>query len=46
MDADATHISSGDRAVLPGTSLAGVLRARALRIAQVVRNGKGDAGFG
>ena len=42
-DADATHINSGGRAVLPGTSLAGVLRARALRIARVVRNGKGDA---
>ena len=42
-DADVTHLSSGGQAVLPGTSLAGALRARALRIAWVVRNGKGDA---
>jgi len=42
--ADATHLTSGGKPVLPGTSLAGVLRARAIRIARVVRsNGKGDA---
>ena len=42
-DADVTHLFSGGKAVLPGTSLAGVLRTRALRIARVVRNGKNDA---
>ena len=42
-DADVTHLSSGGEAVFPGTSLAGALRARALRIARVVRSGIGDA---
>ncbi len=41
--ADVTHLTSGGKSVLPGTSLAGVLRARALRIARVVWNGKRDA---
>ncbi|SFW22797.1 RAMP superfamily CRISPR-associated protein [Nitrosovibrio sp. Nv17] len=40
---DAAHIQSAGRSVLPGTSMAGVLRARALRIARLVRDGKGDA---
>lgn len=40
---DAAHLQSGGRSVLPGTSVAGVLRARALRIARLVRDGKGDA---
>ena len=42
-DADVTHLFSGGKAVFPGTSLAGVLRARALRITRVVRSGKNDA---
>ena len=42
-DADVAHLFSGGEAVLPGTSLAGVLRTRALRIARVVRNGESDA---
>ncbi len=41
-DADVTHLSSAGKAILPGTSLAGVLRARALRIARVVRASKHD----
>ena len=41
-DADVTHLFSAGEAILPGTSLAGVLRARALRIARVVRAGKHD----
>lgn len=36
--ADATHLTSGGKPVLPGTGLAGALRARALRIAHVVHN--------
>lgn len=40
---DAVHLRSGGRSVLPGTSVAGVLRARAMRIARIVRNGKEDA---
>lgn len=40
---DAVHLRSAGRSVLPGTSLAGVLRARALRIARVVRGRAGDA---
>ncbi|MCZ7664445.1 MAG: RAMP superfamily CRISPR-associated protein [Thermoleophilia bacterium] len=39
---DAAHIRSAGRSVLPGTSLAGVLRKQALRIARVVRGEKGD----
>ena len=41
-DADVTHLFSAGKAILPGTSLAGVLRARALRIARVVRENKND----
>lgn len=41
-DADVTHLFSAEEAILPGTSLAGVLRARALRIARVVRENKHD----
>jgi CRISPR/Cas system CSM-associated protein Csm3 (group 7 of RAMP superfamily) len=40
---DVMHLRSRGQSILPGTSLAGVLRNRALRIARVVRNGKGDA---
>lgn len=40
---DAAHIRSAGRSVLPGTSLAGVLRKQALRISRVVRGEKGDA---
>ncbi|MCX7624859.1 MAG: RAMP superfamily CRISPR-associated protein [Candidatus Sumerlaeaceae bacterium] len=39
---DVKHIHSGGRPVLPGTSLAGVLRAHALRIARLVRKAHGD----
>lgn len=41
--ADVAHLTSGGRPVLPGTSLAGVLRSRMLRIARVVRASQGDA---
>ncbi len=41
-DADVTHLFSAGEAILPGTSLAGVLRTRALRIARVVRANKHD----
>lgn len=40
---DAVHIRSAGRSVLPGTSLAGVLRKQAMRIARVVRAQNGDA---
>ena len=40
---DAVHLRSAGQSVLPGTSLAGVLRGRALRIARVVRSQHGDA---
>lgn len=40
---DVMHLKSGGQSVLPGTSVAGVLRNRALRIARVVRNGMEDA---
>lgn len=40
---DAVHLQSAGRSVLPGTSLASVLRARALRIAKVVRDAQNDA---
>jgi CRISPR/Cas system CSM-associated protein Csm3 (group 7 of RAMP superfamily) len=39
---DAAHLRSGGEPVLPGASLAGVLRAQALRIARVVRAAQGD----
>jgi CRISPR/Cas system CSM-associated protein Csm3 (group 7 of RAMP superfamily) len=41
--ADAGHLHSGGQPILPGTSLAGALRARALRIASLVRAAQGDA---
>jgi len=40
---DAAHLQSAGRSVLPGTSVAGVLRKEALRIAGVVRHTHGDA---
>jgi CRISPR/Cas system CSM-associated protein Csm3 (group 7 of RAMP superfamily) len=40
---DVIHLRSAGRSVLSGTSLAGVLRSRALRIARVVREKHGDA---
>jgi CRISPR/Cas system CSM-associated protein Csm3 (group 7 of RAMP superfamily) len=42
--ADSTQLTSAGNPVLPGTSLAGALRSRALRIARVVRVDCGDAG--
>ena len=42
-DPDVSHLRSGGRPVLPGTSLAGVLRAHALRIARLVRASHGDS---
>ncbi len=41
--ADSVHLHSGGRPVLPGTSLAGVLRGRAMRIARLVRKEQRDA---
>ncbi|WP_129675897.1 RAMP superfamily CRISPR-associated protein [Candidatus Chloroploca sp. Khr17] len=35
---DVTHLQSGGAPILPGTSLAGVMRAHALRIARLVRD--------
>ncbi len=40
---DAAHLRSGERSVLPGTAVAGVLRKQALRIARIARDGKDDA---
>jgi CRISPR/Cas system CSM-associated protein Csm3 (group 7 of RAMP superfamily) len=40
---DARQLRSAGRSVLPGTSLAGVLRRQALRVARIVRNEQGDA---
>jgi CRISPR/Cas system CSM-associated protein Csm3 (group 7 of RAMP superfamily) len=40
--ADATHLHSVGRPILPGTSVAGALRARALRIARLVRTTQQD----
>ncbi len=40
---DVSHLQSGGVAILPGTSLAGVMRTQALRIARLVREGTGDA---
>ncbi len=40
---DVSHLHSGGAAIFPGTSLAGVMRTQALRIAKLVRNGKNDA---
>ncbi|SHF33624.1 CRISPR/Cas system CSM-associated protein Csm3, group 7 of RAMP superfamily [Desulfacinum infernum DSM 9756] len=39
---DVVHLHSAGRPVLPGTGMAGALRAQALRIARLVREGKGD----
>ena len=40
---DVAHLTSGGRPVLPGTSLAGTLRTRALRITRIVRARHGDS---
>jgi CRISPR/Cas system CSM-associated protein Csm3 (group 7 of RAMP superfamily) len=40
---DVSHLSSGGKPVLPGTSLAGVMRAQATRIAKLVRSRQDDA---
>lgn len=40
---DVSHLHSGGTAILPGTSLAGVMRTQALRIAKLVRDGTNDA---
>lgn len=40
---DVSHLSSGSVAILPGTSLAGVMRSQALRIARLVRAKQSDA---
>lgn len=40
---DVSHLRSGGYPILPGTSLAGVMRAQALRIAKLVRTTHGDA---
>jgi CRISPR/Cas system CMR subunit Cmr4 (Cas7 group RAMP superfamily) len=40
--ADAVHLHSGGQPILPGTSVAGAIRARATRIAQVVRAAQND----
>lgn len=42
-DPDVSHLNSGGRAILPGTSLAGVMRSQALRIAKLVRAKQNDA---
>jgi CRISPR/Cas system CSM-associated protein Csm3 (group 7 of RAMP superfamily) len=39
---DLTHLTSGGRSIVSGTSLAGALRNRALRIASLVRSEQGD----
>lgn len=41
--ADVSHLHSGGAAILPGTSVAGAMRAHALRIARLVREGRNDA---
>lgn len=40
---DVSHLRSGGAPILPGTSLAGVMRAQMLRIAKLVRAEHGDA---
>jgi CRISPR/Cas system CSM-associated protein Csm3 (group 7 of RAMP superfamily) len=40
---DVSHLHSSGAAILPGTSLAGVMRAHALRIAKLIRDGQNDA---
>lgn len=42
-DPDISHMRSGGVPILPGSSLAGVMRAQALRIAKLVRAPHGDA---
>jgi len=42
---DAVHLRSGGEPILPGTGLAGVMRAQALRIAKLVRKDLGDADY-
>jgi hypothetical protein len=39
---DVSHLTSGGASILPGTSLAGVLRSQALRIARLVRRSQED----
>jgi len=39
---DAVHLHSAGKPVLPGTSLAGAMRAQALKIARCVRESQGD----
>lgn len=39
---DVVHLHSAGKPVLPGTGLAGALRAQALRIARLVRENRGD----
>jgi len=39
---DVSHLASGGVPILPGTSLGGVLRSQALRIARLVRHRQGD----
>ena len=41
---DVSHLHSGGGPILPGTSLAGVLRAHALRVARLVRHRQDDGG--
>lgn len=41
--ADVAHLSSAGAPVLPGTSLAGVVRSHALRVARLVRQSQKDA---
>jgi len=41
--ADVSHIRSGGVPILPGTSLAGVIRTQSLRIARLVRTQQSDA---
>ncbi|MDD3925069.1 MAG: RAMP superfamily CRISPR-associated protein [bacterium] len=40
---DTVHLVSGGQSVLPGTSLAGILRNRALKIARIVSNKENNA---
>lgn len=40
---DVSHLRSGGAPILPGTSLAGVMRTQALRIAKLVRGRQNDA---
>lgn len=40
---DVSHLHSGGAAILPGTSVAGVIRTQALRIARLLRDAQQDA---